>query len=54
MIGFLKRFWSDRSGATAIEYGMICAVIGIVLLGALSNLSDVIWNMMTKVSTSIH
>jgi len=54
MIGFLQRFWNDRSGATAIEYGMICAVIGIVLLGALSNLSNVIWNTMTKVSNAIH
>ena len=54
MIGFIRAFWNNRSGATAMEYGMICAVIGIVLLGALSRLSGVVWNVMTAVSNAIH
>jgi pilus assembly protein Flp/PilA len=29
-------FWSDESGATAIEYGLICAMIGVVVLGIAS------------------
>lgn len=28
-----RRFWSDESGATAIEYGLICAMIGVVIIG---------------------
>jgi pilus assembly protein Flp/PilA len=28
-----KRFWSDESGATAIEYGLICAMISVVIIG---------------------
>ncbi|MCJ2031912.1 Flp family type IVb pilin [Methylobacterium sp. J-043] len=28
-----KRFISDESGATAIEYGMVAAMIGIAIVG---------------------
>jgi Flp pilus assembly pilin Flp len=28
----VKRLLADQSGATAIEYGLICAIISIVLL----------------------
>ncbi len=31
----IKRFRADLSGATAIEYGLIAALIGIVIIGAL-------------------
>lgn len=30
-----KRFASDESGATAIEYGMIAALIAVVIIGTL-------------------
>jgi pilus assembly protein Flp/PilA len=33
---FLSRFHSDESGATAIEYGMILALMFLVILGALT------------------
>lgn len=32
---FLSRFQRDESGATAIEYGMILALMFLVILGAL-------------------
>ena len=35
MSGILKRFASDESGATAIEYGMIAALIAVVVIGSL-------------------
>ena len=31
----LKRFARDESGATAIEYGMIAALIAVVIIGTL-------------------
>jgi pilus assembly protein Flp/PilA len=34
----LKSFSSDESGATAIEYGLITALIAVFLIGALSAL----------------
>ena len=34
----LKTFANDERGATAIEYGLICALIAVFLIGALSAL----------------
>ncbi|WP_072372781.1 Flp family type IVb pilin [Hyphomicrobium sp. NDB2Meth4] len=31
---FLSRFAQDESGATAIEYGLIAALIGVAIVGA--------------------
>jgi pilus assembly protein Flp/PilA len=28
----IRRFWADESGATAIEYGLICAMIAMVVI----------------------
>ena len=35
MSKFVSRFMKDESGATAIEYGLIAALIAVVLIGAL-------------------
>jgi Flp pilus assembly pilin Flp len=32
MLLTFKRLFADQSGATAIEYGLICALISIVLI----------------------
>jgi pilus assembly protein Flp/PilA len=32
----LARFAKDNSGATAIEYGLIAGLIGVVIIGALT------------------
>jgi pilus assembly protein Flp/PilA len=36
MLLTFKRLLADESGATAIEYGLICAGIGLVILLALN------------------
>ena len=45
MSQYLRRFWNDHSGATAIEYGLIAALIAIaavVIMGTVgTNLSGV-------------
>jgi len=28
----IRRFWSDERGATAIEYGLICGMIAVVVI----------------------
>lgn len=38
MSQFATRFLKDESGATAIEYGLIAALIAVVLVGALTAL----------------
>lgn len=43
MTVFLRKateFWSDESGAGAIEYGLIAALIAVVLITALGTLGD--------------
>lgn len=37
-INFLRNIIDDESGATAIEYGLIAALIAVVLIGALTTL----------------
>jgi pilus assembly protein Flp/PilA len=33
----VSRFMKDESGATAIEYGLIAALIGVVIIAVLTN-----------------
>ncbi len=39
MSKFVTRFLNDESGATAIEYGLIAAGIGIVILSGIATLA---------------
>ncbi|HEX8571098.1 MAG TPA: Flp family type IVb pilin [Caulobacteraceae bacterium] len=38
MINFVKRFGRDESGATAIEYGLIAALISVTIIAAVTSL----------------
>jgi pilus assembly protein Flp/PilA len=49
----LKGFWSDESGATAVEVGVIVVLISIALIGALNVLGDGLKTAFTKTSTAI-
>lgn len=40
MTKFISRFAQDESGATAIEYGLIAALIAVALVAAMGFLSD--------------
>ncbi|MEJ0009843.1 MAG: Flp family type IVb pilin [Alphaproteobacteria bacterium] len=40
MTGFLRSFLADDSGATAIEYGLIAALISVVAIIALKNVGS--------------
>ena len=42
---YLSKFWSDESGATAIEYGLIAAGISLVIIAAVNGLGT---NLNTK------
>jgi pilus assembly protein Flp/PilA len=45
---FVKGFLTDESGATAIEYGLIAALISVVIIGVLAALGT---NLNTKFTT---
>jgi pilus assembly protein Flp/PilA len=44
------RFVKDESGATAIEYGLIAALISIAIIGAATSLGSGLNNTFTKVA----
>jgi pilus assembly protein Flp/PilA len=53
MSKFVDRFLSDESGATAIEYGLIAALVAVVLVGALTLLGTNLSTTLGKVSASL-
>jgi pilus assembly protein Flp/PilA len=38
----IRRFFADRSGATAIEYGLIIAVMSLVIVGGIGEAGNAI------------
>jgi pilus assembly protein Flp/PilA len=49
----LSRFWRDESGATAIEYGLMVALIALAIVGSISAFSDKMNSSLDKVSDAI-
>jgi len=49
----LRRLRADRRGATAIEYGLICALIVIAMIGGLSSLGGGTLGMWTKIKDNV-
>ncbi len=52
-MSFLTRFVRDESGATAIEYGLIAALISVVIVGALTTIGTNLNTNFTTVGTSL-
>lgn len=50
---FLKRIGTDNSGATAIEYGLIAALIVIAMMGALNGVAGETISMWTTISDKL-
>lgn len=48
-----KRFCTDDSGATAIEYGLIAALIALVIIGAVSTIGTNLSNKFTNVAGNL-
>jgi pilus assembly protein Flp/PilA len=49
----LSKFFSDQSGATAIEYGLIAAGISIAIIVAVNGLGSNLNTMFTGINTSL-
>ena len=54
MSKFVTRFLKDESGATAIEYGLIAALVGILIIAALGFLGQALDNAFSSVATQIN
>ena len=53
MSKFVSRFMKDESGATAIEYGLIAALIAVVLVTALSALGTKLNGTFTTIKNAM-
>lgn len=53
MTKLFARFANDESGATAIEYGLIAALIAVALITVLGTLSTSLNTTFTSVSTAL-
>lgn len=49
----MKRLFRDESGATAIEYGLIAALIAVAALVAMQNLGKNVQNTFNTASTKL-
>ncbi len=50
---FFKNLLADESGATAIEYGLIAALIAVACITTLTAVGGELNNTFTKVNTSL-
>ena len=53
MLNLLCRFAGDEAGATAIEYGMIVALIAVVIITAVATLGGHLNNAFTAINTGL-
>lgn len=53
MTKFISRFAKDESGATAIEYGLIAALIAVACITALTSLGGSLSNTFGTVDTGL-
>lgn len=53
MSKFVTRFLKDESGATAIEYGLIAALISVVIVGAVTAVGGQLNTTFTEIKTSL-
>jgi pilus assembly protein Flp/PilA len=49
----MKKFLNDESGATAIEYGLIAAAMGLALITAMPFISSAVVTKFTSIGTHI-
>ncbi len=53
MTKFITRFAKNESGATAIEYGLIAALIAVALISILTTLGSNLSGTFNKVAASV-
>lgn len=46
----LHRFMADRTGSTAIEYGVIAALVSVVIIASAQHLGDILGVLWAKIA----
>jgi len=52
-ISAVRTFIADEEGVTALEYGMIAALIAAVIVGVVTDLGTSVQSAFTKIATAI-
>jgi pilus assembly protein Flp/PilA len=53
LLNTFRRFFSDQSGATAIEYGLIAAGIALAIIAAVNGLGSTLNTNFTSINSSL-
>ncbi len=53
MLKVIRTFAKDESGATAIEYGLIAALVSVAAIGALTAMGNSLSTMFNTVSSAL-
>jgi pilus assembly protein Flp/PilA len=53
VVRFVKNLWSNESGATAIEYGLIAALIAVAIIGAATTVGGNLATTFGNVASSL-
>ncbi|MCE2965581.1 MAG: Flp family type IVb pilin [Alphaproteobacteria bacterium] len=53
MVMLFNKFIKDESGATALEYGLLAALIAVAIIAAVTTLGTNLSNTFSKVGSSI-
>lgn len=53
MVKCFRNFCHDESGATAIEYGLIAALVSVAAIGALTAMGTSLETMFNRVSSAL-
>ena len=52
-VRLIRAIWSDRNGVTAVEYGIIAALVSVVIISAVTLLGTNLTSMFGKISTAV-
>jgi pilus assembly protein Flp/PilA len=52
-MSFLTRFLRDEKGATAIEYGLIAALISVAIIAALTSLQGALTDTFNSITSAL-
>lgn len=53
MKSILARYLTDKSGATAIEYGLIAALVSVVIITAITTMGGNLTTVLNDVATAL-
>jgi len=53
MLRLIRKVWEDRSGPTAIEYGLIAALIAVVTIAGLTTLGNNLNSRYNQLATTV-